>query len=526
MKETVGGSCVNRAAVMNKGLVSAVLICNRLVVWGHLNGRAMMGCRRIIECVLMAALVLVAGGCEEPMGEPHMQVSVPGSFSTSGTAQPGQRWWRTFGDERLNAVTERALANNFSLQSAWDRLAQARAVARKAGAALLPSADGKVRASRTRQETNSRTTYTSLYSVGLAASYEVDLWSRLESTKRAAWYDVQVSRSAVESAAITLAASVASTWYQLAEAKELVRIAERQIETNEKVLTIVKKQFGSGAAAAADVRRQEQLIASTRGTLIRARETAALLQYILSVLAGMPPELQWEDAKIELAALPAMPAAGVPADVLWRRPDIRQAYSRVQAADERLAAAIADQYPRISLSSTVETSAASVHDLFDDWLANVVGNLTQPLFDGGLRKAEVERQRAIVWESTHNWSQAILEALQDVETALTQERQQARLVENLELQLALAQKTYQLNLLRFSNGRTDYIRVLESLQSLQALERNVVTARRTLIGRRIDLYRSIAGAIELEAPERVDVIAEYESKYHTEYREKSDRVKE
>jgi outer membrane protein, multidrug efflux system len=225
-----------------------------------------------------------------------------------------------------------------------------------------------------------------------------------------------------------------------------------------------------------------------------------LVQYTLSILVGTPPERAWQQAAIELPILPPMPNPGLPTDVLLRRPDVRQAYRRVQAADQRLAVAIANQYPRLSLSASATTSTASVSDLFDDWLANMAANLVQPLFDAGQRRAAVRQQRAVVRERFHVWSQTILEALLDVEIALTQERQQARLFNNLTRQLDLARQTYDRIRESFMKGQTDYIRVLESLQSMQALERQIVQARRILIQFRIDLYRSIAGPWDLPTP--------------------------
>jgi NodT family efflux transporter outer membrane factor (OMF) lipoprotein len=449
---------------------------------------------------MSAAFLILVGGCSRPIAEPEPMVAVPGAFSAAGATPLREKWWQAFGDEALDALIEEALADNFDLRIAWDRLAQAHAVARQADAPLWPQANLQASAGRSRRETDTGTTYSSLYSVGVAASYEVDLWSRLRSTQRAAWLDVQASRDAVDAAAITLSASVANTWYQLAEAKALLRIARAQVETNKQVLDVVTIQFRKGAAAAADVLRQRQLVASTEATVIQAQEAVALLQYTLSVLIGAEPGLAWERSEIELPGLPAMPDPGVPSEVLLRRPDVRLAYRQVQAADQRLAAAIADQYPRISLSANIETTAPSVSDLFDDWLANLAGNLVQPLIDAGRRKAEVQRREAIVSERMHAWSQTILNALRDVETALTQEQQQAQLLANLNVRLRLARQTYERNRERFIKGQTDYIRVLESLVSLQALELNVVGAQRDLIRRRIDLYRSIAGSWGLPAP--------------------------
>ncbi|UCG48796.1 MAG: TolC family protein, partial [Phycisphaerales bacterium] len=395
---------------------------------------------------------------------------------------------------------DQALANNFNLETAWDRLAQAQAVAKKSEAALWPQAELDAGFRRSRQENQGLTSYSSLYSLGIAAGYEVDMWSRLRASQKAAWLDVQAQREAVNTAAITLTASITNTWYQLAEVKALIRIAAEQIQTNQQVLEIVTVKFRKGAASAADVLRQRQLVASTEGLLIVAEEAEELLQYQLSVLLGNQPELTWQQTTIALPDLPPLPRLGVPADVLWRRPDVRQDFRRLQAADQRLAVAVADQYPRISIAASAETSAVSAHDLFDDWLANLAANAIQPLFDADKRKAEVQRQQAVVTERVHIWGQTILDALWDVEAALTQERQQTQLIESLNLQLELARETYQRNRERYVKGQTNYIRVLESLQSLQTLERNVVTAKRLLIGYRIDLYRSIAGPFDLPEP--------------------------
>ena len=429
-----------------------------------------------------------------------MPTEIPTSFSTTGTEPLSDKFWQAFEDDQLDTLIDQALANNFNLETAWNRLAQAQAVAKKSKAALWPQAELDASFRRNRQENQGITTYSSLYSLGIAAGYEVDLWSRLRSSQKAAWLDVQAQHDAVNTAAITVTASIANTWYQLAEVKALVRIAAEQIETNRQVLEIVTVKFRKGAASAADVLRQRQLVASTEGLLIVAKETEELLQYQLSVLVGNQPKLTWQQTSITLPDLPPLPKLGVPADVLWRRPDVRRDFRQLQAADQRLAAAVADQYPRISLAASVETSAVSVHDLFDDWLANLAANAIQPLFDGARRKAEVQRQQAVVLERIHTWGQTILDALWDIEAALTQERQQTQLLDSLNLQLGLARETYQRNRERYIKGQANYIRVLESLQSLQALERNVVTTQRTLIGRRIDLYRSIAGSFDMPRP--------------------------
>jgi len=450
--------------------------------------------------LLVLTIIAMAGGCSDPVKIPAMPTEIPKSFSTTGAEPLNGNFWQAFEDDQLDTLIDQALANNFNLETAWDRLAQAQAVAKKSEAALWPQAELDAGFRRSRVENQGLTNYSNLYSLGIAAGYEVDLWSRLKSSQKAAWLDVQAQHDAVNTAAITVTASIANTWYQLAEVKALVQIAAEQIETNRQVLEVVTVKFRKGATSAADVLRQRQLVASTEALLIVAEEAEELFQYQLSVLVGHQPELTWQQTSIVLPDLPPLPRLGIPADVLWRRPDVRRDFRLLQAADQRLAAAVADQYPRISLAASADTSAVSVHDLFDDWLANLAANAFQPLFDADRRKAEVQRQQAVVTERVHTWGQTILDALRDIEAALTQERQQTKLIESLNLQLGLARETYQRNRERYIKGQANYIRVLESLQSLQALERSVVIAQRILIGYRIDLYRSTAGSFDLPRP--------------------------
>jgi outer membrane protein TolC len=191
--------------------------------------------------------------------------------------------------------------------------------------------------------------------------------------------------------------------------------------------------------------------------------------------------------------------------LIHRRPDIVRAYRAIEAADKRVAAAVADQYPRISIAASAETSAVRVSDLFDDWAANLLGNLAGPLFDAGLRKAEVERTRAVVSESINAYGQAVLQAIREVEDAIHQEAYQRQYIDSLVRQLELAGQVYEQTRQRYLSGQLDYLRVLESLISRQTLERNELTARRVLVERHIDLCRSLAGGWEMKPPEMAEL---------------------
>jgi len=461
--------------------------------------------------LVLAILFALLAGCGVNRNPVSSPIDMPEKFSFPGGQQElPARWWTSFNDPNLNAAISEALGENFTIRSAWDRLTQAEQLAAQAGAKLLPSADYQANVRRTRQEnqgplTPRGTTYSTEYSLGLVASYEVDLWGKIRSRHQAAVLDTETARENLQSAAVTITANVAKTWYRLAEAKQQERIINRQIRTNQKVLDLVKTRFNKGQVGASDVFRQQQLLESTRTQLNQVHENIVLLQHQLSVLLGKPPKQRWSSEQMKLTELSELPRLKVPAELIHRRPDIASAYKQVQAADMRAAAAVADQYPSVSISSTVNTSADRPGELFDDWLANLAGNITGPLFDAGRRKAEAGRTRAVLSQAINDYARQLLQALQEVEDALNQEYYQRCNVRDIQTQLSLARKVYDRTRQNYIKGQADYLRVLDAQESFQRLERNELTARRLLVERRIDLYRSIAGGYRLERPEMARV---------------------
>jgi outer membrane protein TolC len=185
---------------------------------------------------------------------------------------------------------------------------------------------------------------------------------------------------------------------------------------------------------------------------------------------------------------------------MQRRPDVVSAYKAVKKADQEVAVAVADQYPSISLSGTVGTTSSRIEDMFDDWVASLAGSLVGPLFDAGLRRAEANRSRGALSEAVHAYMETVLNALQQVEDAISEEAFQREYVLNIQKQRRLAQKSFESVRRKYINGQLDYLRVLEALISLQNLERDEITARRVLIEYRIDLCRAIAGPWNMERP--------------------------
>ena len=191
---------------------------------------------------------------------------------------------------------------------------------------------------------------------------------------------------------------------------------------------------------------------------------AQVLEHQLGILMGVVPGAFDWPRKTDLAELSPLPDTGIPAALVERRPDVRSAWYQVLAADRQTASAVSERFPRISLSAGILTSGDS-GALFDDWLASLAANLVVPLIDGGQRRAEVERTRALTRERLTLYGQTVLEALAEVEDALAGEEHQQAYLASLDRQLELAQNVIGRVRDRYLNGAEDYQRVLNALLS-------------------------------------------------------------
>lgn len=406
-----------------------------------------------------------------------------------------EHWWTSFNDSQLNQRIDRALTNNFTLVSAWERLNAANAIAKRERSGLFPALDGS--AGVELQDGNKGDDNDLELSLGLEASYEVDLWGRIQSRVQAENFRAAASAANYQVVAITLSSEVALTWYQICEARLELELINSQIETNQAVLEILQKRFAAGQLRSADILRQRQLIEATREQAVVVQSRLALLENRLAVLEGRPPQQKLTLPEGVLPDLAATPRVGLPAALLQRRPDVQEALLILQSADRDLASAVSDQYPRLNITASITTAAENPAGLFREWLASLAGQLTAPLFDAGQRKAEVERNEAIRRQRLAEYGQVVLNAFREVEDALARERFQLQRLERLEKQLELAKETNQQLRTQYLNGVTDYIAVLTAIREQQQLERDVLNARLARIEIRIALHRALAGGFKL-----------------------------
>lgn len=420
-------------------------------------------------------------------------------FTNSGETLAPPEWWTEFNDPQLEDLVTRAFEQNFSLRAAWQRMQAARAIARQRSSDLFPELSGEVGATynSNSNEFDNRNSGEFLIS-GLVAEYEIDLWGRIQNAADAARLEAEASLADYRAAAISLSAEIARTWYQIVWTNASLRLLEAQIATNRKALESLKVRFRNGQARSVDLLRQQQLLEATSEQIVVTIANRKQLCNQLAILVGQVPQesqiIQWETG--DLPELPAPPEAGLPAELVLRRPDLQASMLRFQSADKQLAAAISERYPRINLTANLTSLSAGFSNLFEEWIQSITAQLVVPIIDGGGRRAEVARNQAVREQRLAEFAQTSLQAFSEVETALAMELGQSERIDSLSRQMSLQSSAYRQLQVFFSNGETNFLDVLVSLASMQQLERDLLLAKRQKIEARIDLYRALAGPIE------------------------------
>ena len=432
-------------------------------------------------------------GCHVPGGVTEQSFAEAPSFRMSGTETIGENWWTAFEDISLDQQVREALEGNFTLTAARERVRAANALVRRESSSLYPELEGTAGVSYSESDS---TDGADDYELRLEAGYEVDLWDRIDSLVEAEEYRGTAAAEAYHAAVLSLSAQVTVAWLQYVEAQRQQDLLSQQIETNRKILKILETRFSSGLIGSADVLRQQQLIESTLEQLYAVEARVGQRWHQLQLLKGKAPQESAVATESELPDLPQLPKTGLPSDLVRRRPDLRQAFYELKALDADLAAAVANQYPRLNLSAFISTSAGSPENLFDTWIASVVGQMVAPLLDGGRRRAEIDRREALLREGAANYIQTALQAFGEVEDALLRESQQHRIVKSLQRQITLNRTTYEQLWSLYLNGASDHLSVLLNLIEGQRLQRDLLAAKRELLEIRVALYRSLAGGIE------------------------------
>ena len=457
----------------------------------------------LLRAVALAASALLAGCMSLVPKYERPAAPVPDTFAGEAAGAAGQTpaadiaWQQYFGDERLKRLIAVALANNRDLRVAVLNIEQARAQYDLRRSDQWPTVDLGAGLSRQPNTDRSVGGTTSLYTVGLTVTaYELDLFRRVRNLSEAAAAQLLGTEEARKTVQISLIATVATTYLGLLADEELLQVTRDALVTREESFKLTKLKFDNGASSEIDFRQAESLLESARVALAQETRQRQLDENALLLLLGqslpveLPPALPVTSQQM-VAELPA----GVPSEVLARRPDVRAAEQQLVAANANIGAARAAFFPRITLTGSVGTASSELSGLFKSgslaW--TFAPQLLLPIFDAGrnqanLNVAKVNREIAVA-----QYEKAIQTAFREVSDALAG---RATLAEQVRAQLAQANAEAirtRLAELRYSNGVASYLDVLDAQRSLFAAQQAVVQTQTLQAQTLVTLYKVLGG---------------------------------
>ena len=465
------------------------------------------------RAVLLTALLLLLGACvsipDRGAGDPV--VELPGEWEAQPAAaeRGADGWLAAFDDERLDELVHEALAGNRGVRAFAARVDAAEAQARIAGADRLPQVGTGLSGSRQRQNfigfpipgSSGGVLSTTSSRAGLSVDvrWEVDLWGRIRAGRVAAVADTQAASADLAGARLALASRVARTWFAAVEARQQLELSRETAESYRSSVGSVETRYRAGLRPAIDLRLLRSQLAEAESLLALRQETLERTVRQLEVLLGRYPSGAITPA-VQLPALPPPVPAGLPADLLSRRPDLVAAEQRLLASDARVAQARAALYPSLSLTSSGGTASSELRDLVDGdfrvW--NLVAGLTQPLFQGGRLRASVERAEAGTREALASFADDVLTACAEVETALTVRELLAARELALVAGVRESAAARRISEDEYREGLSDVLVLLEARRRNLLAESQLLSIRRLRLDNTLDLVLALGGSIDAD----------------------------
>lgn len=406
---------------------------------------------------------------------------------------PNTPWIQSFNDDLLEQLVTEALANNLNLQAQATSVDRARALSVQAGAALKPNVGLTAGATGSGAAASSNAN-ASGGSVGLQLDWEADLWGRIRAGVQGAAASEQAVQADFLYAQYSLAASTIKAYVVAIDAKIQTDIAKEGAGILQETLRIVNVKYKNGMSDAQDLALAKSDLASAREQSITAEGSQRNALRALELLLGRYPSAAIA-LKNTLPAVPASPPAGIPSELLERRPDLVAAERRVAQAFNTTQAAKAARLPSLSLSANLGGSSSSLSDLLSPsnvaW--QLASNLLAPIFDGGKRRAQVDIATADQEKALASYAQAALTAFGDVENALDQ----GFVIKAREIQLLESEKeagkAYRIAKLQYNAGETDLLSLMQMQQRLMQAKSSLASVQRLAIEQRVNLNLALGG---------------------------------
>lgn len=455
-----------------------------------------MSTRAARPALAAAALALGLAGCALVGPDPARPASpLPAAYGEPAAQDPidvPEAWWTLYRDATLDGLVRAGLQHNADVAIAAARVEEAEALLREAHATLVfPLVLGDLGAARSRGATGAASTTLGL---GISTAFEVDVWGRLRRAERSVRQELLATRLARDTVAITLAATIARTYFavrsldsQHLASLDILRAASESVE-------LARKRADAGVAPMLDVYQAESLRTAASAQAKEVARQRAVAVHQLGRLTGQP-DLALAMKEVTTLPLPPLPPAGLPSDLLERRPDVREAEALLAAATERIGVARASQFPALTLTGSLGFESSQLDTVFrgGSRVWSVGAGLLGPIVDGGRYAARTAQAEARARQAEGAWRRAVEEAFREVSDALSNVRLAADAETDLEARVAMAREALRLAQLRYDRGYSAYLEVLDAQRTLNEALLAFLRNRQAYLSYTVDLMNALGG---------------------------------
>lgn len=460
---------------------------------------------RALMVILPAFLVLAGCATVGPDYVPPLTTASPawntplqGGLTVEADSRNLATWWKTLNDPELSRLIERAAARNQDLKKAEARIREARARRGLSRAKLYPALDASGSATRSygSSETGGATTR-DLFSAGLDASWEIDLFGGVRRSIEAADADLQAAGEDLHDTLVSLLAEVALNYLDLRTGQARLAVTEESLKAQEETHRLALWRFEAGLSDGLAVQQARYNLENSRAQIPSLRTSISESLNRLAVLLGETPgtvHAELERAK-PIPGIPPDVAIGVPADLLRQRPDVRRAERQLAAQTARIGVAAAELYPKLKLSGAIGLDALSFSGLFNIGNATSSGSsgVTWRIFDAGAIRRNIEVQSALQEQYLIAYESAVLVALEEAENAISAYAQEQRRRQSLGEAARSAAEAVELAKIKYQTGLTDFGTLLEAERSLLSFRDQLAQSDGAVATNLIKLYKALGG---------------------------------
>ncbi|AWA38907.1 efflux transporter outer membrane subunit [Pseudomonas sp. 22105] len=453
----------------------------------------------------LLTVCLLLSACGSPVQRPDSGLQPPATWQSphdTSVARTDPQWWKQFGSPELDRLIEQARLGSFDLAAAVARVRQAQAGTVIAGGSQLPEVKAGANANRqkllrgngySQLDADSSNKAVDYFDANLSASYEIDFWGGKRASRDSAQLALQASEFDRATVELTLLSGVANTYAQALSLREQSRIAELNLANAQNVLKLVQTRYDSGSATALELAQQKSLVAAQQRQLPLVQQQARDALISLAALLGRPvQELQTGVEPFDRLHWPTIDA-GVPSDLLSRRPDIARAEAQLAAAEADVKVARAAMLPTVTLTAQLGSGANQFDDIIRSPFYNLTAGLVAPIFNNGRLSAERDKAKARQEELLETYRGAIINGFADVEKALNGIRGLDEQRQWQSEELNQAQTAFDIAQRRYQAGAEDLLTVLETQRTLYAAQDLNVQLRLSRLQASIGLYKALGG---------------------------------